>query len=88
MDERLVEYRARQKYDHKKRGDKYWERVETFNRMCKSIIDIRADHICTKWQEKVWGVKMTIMDQQCLDRQPGYGGTFVDKKGNDEKKAC
>ena len=84
MDERLVEYRALRNYDHKKRGDKYWERVETFNRMCKSIIDIRADHIRTKSQEKVWRVKMTIMDhqfydQQCLDGQPGYGGTFVDK---------
>ena len=31
LDERLVEYRALQKYDHKKRGHKYWERVETFN---------------------------------------------------------
>ena len=88
LDERLVEYRAPRKYDHKKRGDKYWERVETFNRTCKSIIDIRADHIRTKWQEKVWGDKMTIMDQRCLDGQPGYGGTFADKKGNDEKKAC
>ena len=53
--------------------------------MCKSIIDIRADHIRTKSQEKVWGVKMTLTDhqfydQQCLDGQPGYCGTLVDIK--------
>ena len=53
--------------------------------MCKSIIDIRADHIHTKLQEKVWEVQITITDhqfydQQCMDGQPGYCGTFVDKK--------
>ena len=52
----------------------------------KTIFDIPADSSSrTTPQEKLWGVKMTPIDdkfneQQCINLQPGYCSTFVDRK--------
>ena len=78
LEDHLQTYRTLRKYDHNKH-------VETFSGKCKSTFDIRADSSRTTSQEKLWGVKMTptndkFYEQQCINLQPGYCSTFVDRK--------
>ena len=85
LEDHLQTYHTLRKYDHNKRKDKYWENVETFSGKCKSYFDIRADSSRTTSQERLRGVKMTPTDdkfyeQQCINLQPGYCSTFVDRK--------